>query len=171
MSETKKVLYRSYRSYLGDMISDLNNIDGCFDEFHNGFQNILNLHDPLKSKTMRGNNQPIFTKELRKAIMKRSWLCNKYLENNTNFNKREYAIQRNLCIKLLRIMKRKYYADLNINQIKDSHTFWKTIRPLFSEKNVMQQNITLLENDTFIQTGITANIFNKFFSNIVHLSK
>ena len=62
-SKTKKVFYRSFknfentafRSHLGDMISDFNNTDGCFDEFHDGFQHILNLHAPLNLKTIRGN--------------------------------------------------------------------------------------------------------------------
>ena len=28
----------AFRIHLGDMISDFNNTDGCFDEFHDGFQ-------------------------------------------------------------------------------------------------------------------------------------
>ena len=49
--KTKKVLYRSFksfentafRSHLGDMVNDFNNTDGCFDEFHDGLQHILNF--------------------------------------------------------------------------------------------------------------------------------
>ena len=82
--------------------------------------------------------------------------------------KEDYTKQRNLCVKLLRITKRKYYANLNIKKIKDSRTFWKTIRPLFSDKIVMQQNMTLLENATFnTDDSAIANIFNELFSNIV----
>ena len=150
------------------MVYDLNYTNGNVDDFHDGFQSVLNLHAPLKLKTFRGHNQPFMTKELRKAIMNRSRLRNKYLNNNTEFNKREYTKQRNLCVKHLRITKRKYYADLNINQFKDSRKFWKTIKPLFSEKVVMQQNITLLVNNTFIiDDSAVATIFNEYFSNIV----
>ena len=87
--------------------------------------------------------------------MKRSRLLNKYLENN-NFNNRENIKQRNLCGKLLRTTKRKYYADLNINQIKD----WKTTRHLyyrrrryckhFNEYSNIVPTLQIIENEDIL---------------------
>ena len=47
---------------------------------------ITDKHDPIKQKKVRGNNAPFMTKELRKAIMDRSRLRNKYLKYNFREN-------------------------------------------------------------------------------------
>ena len=39
---------------------------------------ILDLHAPIKERVVRANHQPFITKQLRKAIMTRSRLENKY---------------------------------------------------------------------------------------------
>ena len=44
------------------------------------------MHAPIKRKFLRANHVPYLTKTLRKAIMKRSELENKYLKNKTNEN-------------------------------------------------------------------------------------
>ena len=42
------------------------------------------MHAPIKRKFLRANHVPYLTKTLRKAIMKRSELENKYVKNKTN---------------------------------------------------------------------------------------
>ena len=44
------------------------------------FQEILQKHAPLKSKQVRGNYAPFMNKELRKVIVNKSRLRNKYLK-------------------------------------------------------------------------------------------
>ena len=44
---------------------------------------IFNKHAPMKRKYFRANEAPFMTKELRKAIMKRSRLRNKFLKKRT----------------------------------------------------------------------------------------
>ena len=53
-----------------------------FGSFHFAFNVILNQFAPLKQKLIRNNNQPFTTKTLRKAIMKRSKLRNKFNEES-----------------------------------------------------------------------------------------
>ena len=48
------------------------------------FEQVLNMHAPIKRKFLRANHVPYLTKTLRKAIMKRSELENKYVKNKTN---------------------------------------------------------------------------------------
>ena len=52
---------------------------------------LINKHAPLKTKFLRGNNAPFMTKQLRKAIMNRSRLTNKYnkWKSRENFLKLE----------------------------------------------------------------------------------
>ena len=51
-----------------------------FESFHFAFKVILNQFAPLKQKLIPNNNQPFMTKTLRKDIMKRSKLRNKFNE-------------------------------------------------------------------------------------------
>ena len=61
------------------MNQKLNNLSSTtYDDFEETFLSLLNKHAPLKEKILRYNNDPFMTKELRKKIMKRSKLKNKY---------------------------------------------------------------------------------------------
>ena len=62
----------------------------------------MNIHAPLKVKYIRANHNPFVTKELRKAIMKRSQLRNKYNKEKTKTSKVAYSKQRNFCCNLLK---------------------------------------------------------------------
>ena len=48
--------------------------------FEQVFLEILEQHAPIKKKTVRFNNKPYMTKTLRKAIMRRSALRNKFFK-------------------------------------------------------------------------------------------
>ena len=73
-------------------------------------------------------------KTLSKAIMHRTRIYNKYLRNKTDKNKRKYTKQRNYCVSLLRKSKREYYSNLDVKNITDNKTFWKTVKPFLSDK-------------------------------------
>ena len=79
--------------------------------------NILNRHAPRKRKLARGNQMPFITKDLSKAIMKRSRLRNNFLKNKTEQNKTLYTKQRNYCVSLLKKSKKKYFANFNEKKI------------------------------------------------------
>ena len=49
-----------------------------FESFHLAFETTLDRFEPLQQKVVRNKNQPFITKALRKAIMKRSKLKNKF---------------------------------------------------------------------------------------------
>ena len=83
---------------------------------------------------MRANQQPYITKTLRKAIMKRSELERKYFKHSSPANKKAYGKQKNLCSKLYKKERKKYYSNLDIKNITDKKKFWKTMKPFFSEK-------------------------------------
>ena len=74
------------------------------------------------------------TNDLRKAIMNRSRLLNKFRKENTEQNKWAYKKQRNLCVKLLKRAKKTFYNTLDVKKISDNKTFWKTIKPNFTKK-------------------------------------
>ena len=85
--------------------------------------NILNRHAPRKRKHARGNQMSFKTKDLLKAIMKRSKLGNNFLKNRTEENRTLYTKQRNYCVSLLKKSKRKYFENLNKKDILDNNCF------------------------------------------------
>ena len=107
------------------------------------------------------------TKELRKANMKRTWLKNSFNKTRTNENWAAYKRQRNLCVKILRQNKKSYYAQLDPKVVSDNKRFWKTVKPLFSNKIQSSSCITLLENGVVeSDEGKVAEILNNYFVNI-----
>ena len=83
----KIIQYRSYKNFDNQVFQrelnsellkiDSNNAD--LSEFTEIFLSILDKHAPKKQKFIRANNSNFVNKNLRKAIMKRSKLRNKYL--------------------------------------------------------------------------------------------
>ena len=89
-------------------------------------------------------------KTLRKKVMNRSRLRNKYLRNRTEENRIAYKKERNASVKLFRSEKKQYYSNLKTNEINDNKKFWKTVGPLFSDKTQTSDTITLVENENVI---------------------
>ena len=153
------IKYRSYAvydegSFKTDLTHSLFSRENCkinYDEFKNTYMNVLNRHAPIKEKKIRGNNAPFMNKTLSKSIMTRSKLKNKYNKFPTQENKRLYNKQRNYCTNLTKKVKKDYYNNLDLKIFKDNKTFWKNIKPLFSDKHKdLQQEIILIEKDLVV---------------------
>ena len=106
--------------------------------------------------------------ELSKEIMDRTRLRNNFLRNISDENKRKCTNQRNYCVLLSRKTKKIYYSNLNEKKIVGNKTFWKTVKPFLSDKNLFDEKITLIEKDKIIKTDTkTADVLNIFFSTII----
>ena len=76
--------------------------------------------------------------------------------------------QRNVCTNLLKKAKAGYFENLKPSSITDNKTFWKNVKPLFSDKSLFSDNISLVENNPIITDDAKmAEIFNSHFSNAV----
>ena len=101
--------------------------------------------------------------------MHRSRLRNKFLRDRTKESKATYNKQRNICVSLLRKIKRDYLANLDTKIMKDNGEFWKTVNPLFSEKSYSKEFICIINKDGLItKSEDLAKTFNNCFSNIVN---
>ena len=98
-------------------------------------------------------------KTVSKAIMHRARFCNKYLRNKTDENKRKYTKQRNHCASPLRKSRREYYTNLDVKNITDDKTFWKTVKSFLSDKVTSTQKVTLIENDKIVKMIMTQQEF------------
>ena len=104
------------------------------------------------------------TKNLRKAIMKRCQLENKYISNSTVENRNKYKKHKNFCSKLYKKERKKFYSQLDIRNITDNKLFWKTMKPFLSEKCSYASKISLVHNDNVI---FDQDTFNNFFEHAV----
>ena len=156
-----------FREKVGEELNSKPLMKQNFNIFDSSVKSILNEQAPLKKKYLRANDGPFMTKELRKANMKRTRLKNCFNKTRTNENWAAFKRQRNLCVKILRQNKRSYYAQLDPKVVSDNKRFWKTVKPLFSNKIQSSTCIALLENGIVeSDEGKVAEILNDYFVNI-----
>ena len=134
-------IYRSYRSFNIEIFKKTLSDKLCRLESNS-----------LKSKFVRHNNNPLMTKELRKAIMKRSQLKNRYNKNRNYENWYLHKKQSNFCVSLLRKTKRNYFKNVKIENMTHNKKFWKTIEPCFSDKGYNQTKMAIIKKNSIIIT-------------------
>ena len=68
----------------------------------------------------------------------------------------------------MRKSKRGYYENLNIENLTDNQLFWKSVKPLLSDKSRIRDRINISEKAKILKTeSETAESLISFFSNIV----
>ena len=166
--QPKIINYRDYKNFDNEKFRsdickmNLNTTD--LERFMKTVFHIFNKHAPIKRKHIRANEAPFMTKDLHKAIMKRSKLRNKFLKSRNLSDRKNYTSQRNLCKKLLKNTKRTYSNNLDIKKVTDNRTFWKTVILLFSNKFSKSEKINLIGgNITISNDDELCRVFNKFF--------
>ena len=113
----KIITYRNYTNFCAEdfrkdhcdqITSELQDNEdyGTFDAV---VTNTLNKHAPLKKKYLRANDGLLKTKALRKAMIHRKKLRNRFIKSRTEDNIKAFKTQRNFCVKLLRKTKSDYY--------------------------------------------------------------
>ena len=84
----------------------INNVE--YQQFLNIFIEALNKHAPMKQKYLRVNQGRFYTKNLHKAIMKRSRFRNNFLSDRTETSRKEYKKERYLCVNHLKRAKSEH---------------------------------------------------------------
>ena len=163
----KQIVHRKFKNF------DLNNFKNerrtkmqsidRYETFEEEVLKVLNKHATLKKKFIRANHVPYMTKNLRKAIMKRSQLENKYISNSTTENMNKYKNHKNFCSKLYKKERKKFFSQLDIKNITNNKLFWKTMKPFLSEKCTYASNVSLVRNDVISDVQELADTFNNFF--------
>ena len=155
-AQSKVVSYRDYKNFDNELFkSSLQNTSNEINKpdyikFKEVFLETLNKHAPVKQKSIRGNHAPYMTKGLRKAIMRRSELDTKYHKHRDIQPLRQYKKQKKLFSQLYKKERKNYYSRLNVKDIFDSKKFWKTVKPLTSDKCNVSNKIDLVENDNIV---------------------
>ena len=100
--------------------------------------------------------------------MKRSKSYKDFLKDRNDASQSAYKKQRNLCVTLLRKAKKQYFSNLEPKLITDNKKFWKSVKPLFSDKITVTKIIILIENGEVLSSDTDiVDTFNVYFSNVV----
>ena len=82
--------------------------------------------------------------------------------------KQDSKKKKKICSKLYKKDRKKFYSNLELNEITDNKLFWKTIKPLLSEKCI-HSKISLVSNNKVISEDLElAKTFNNYFGNAVN---
>ncbi len=128
----------------------------------------FNVHAHLKKKIVRANTVPYMNKTLRKAMMRRSQLENKYYRTKLESDKITYKKQKNFVSRLYKKETIRFYKNLDLRKVNDSKVFWPTVQPLLSDKDLQGSKITLIKNGEIIsEDEEVAQTFSSFFENAV----
>ena len=169
-----EILYRDYKNFNSESFNeDLQNIlsttqiNTC-KQFKDIFLSVLNIHAPLKKKLLRANHSQYVTKALRKAVMRRSKLEKIYFNKQTNESLKACKKQKNYCSKLYKKERKIFFDNLSTCVVSDNKTFWKVIKPFFTNKSTFGRNIKLLEKEEILKDDTEiAEELNLFFYNAV----
>ena len=98
----KEISYRNYKNFDNNVfkleLSEVLSNNVCsYKSFEEIFLKVLDKNAPLKKKIIRANHAPYMTKNLRKAIMKRSLLEKVYFKKLIEQSLRNYKKQNNYC--------------------------------------------------------------------------
>ena len=148
-AKPKIIQYRDYKKLNeNNFVNQLHNsfedrITSSYQEFYNKFLNVFNSQVPIKRKTIRANHAPFMTKKLSKAIMKITQLQNIYFRKRTIGRLNKYKRQINFCTRLCKKENRDFYRNINLNSLTDNKRFWKTVKPLLSDKGINKSKINI----------------------------
>ena len=108
--EPTVIKYRKHKNFCNDRFRSqlLNELNkglikiSDLEHFNATILKILDHEAPIKMKYVRANEAPFMNKTIKKAIMKRSRLRNKFVKNPSEENNLNYKKQRNFCVTLFR---------------------------------------------------------------------
>ena len=166
------------KNSITQMTSERNDLE--FDRFKTAVDKAIQRHAPIKKRYVRANQAPFINKKINKEIMKMSRLRNKFLNTKNDIDRKAYNKQRNLCESLIRSEKKNFFSNIDASAITDSKTFWKMVKPFFTDKTKTKSRTTpskkivsqedqeeIASQNMITEVQAAVEVFNKFFVNIV----
>ena len=100
-------------------------------------------------------------------MMTRSTLKNISNKSGKTEDFEKYKKLRNLVVKMNRKAKFDFYRSIEPRSIANDKTFWKAVKPMFSNGNPVGEKIVLIEDEVIISDdAMIAECFNSHFVNI-----
>lgn len=177
--KTKRITVRKISKIKYDkLLSDLSKIDltsivnsavdanSACDALQTQLRNLLDKYAPKKQKTIKKTDFPCMSKKLKKAILYRNKLRNKYYKSRLDHSLEQYKLQRNVVNDIKKQEIRKYFEEKCRFGTRNKD-FWKTVKPFFSKSRTKTDSIALREDGEIITDDQrVCMIFNNFFQSI-----
>ena len=176
----QKITYRSLKKFSAtEFENDLKNVPfhvcEIFDDVSDSYWmheklylSVLDLHAPVKFKTISKNQSPYMNSALRKAMYQRNMWRNKHFHNkNDKYNRTMYVKWRNTVVKLRKHSIREYFSK-RCGTGHGGKDFYKTVKPFLSGKDSsIGSKIILKEHDAIVSEPLDiAEIFNTYYASI-----
>ena len=160
--------HRNYKKFeVHSFLQDVEQLSEkiSYTEREKDFVKTLNKHAPLKTKVIRGNHKSFITKNLRKAILKRSALKKRANISNNPEKIKLYKKQRNYVVDLSRKVKKEYFQK-HMPHGAPSKNFRKFCKPFFSNNNFDDKIILVEKGEVVSKNEEIATHFNNYFNDI-----
>ena len=96
------------------------------------------------------------------------WLRSKFIKAKSNESKNANNTKRNYCLTLVRKAKKEYHNNLHHENFMIKFFFWKSIKPLYSEKSWTHNKIRFAkQNSISDKNDNVAEVLNSSFTNAV----
>ena len=180
--------YRNYRNFDNELsINEVkNSIEQKyfqnqsleFESFKKKVDNILQNHLLYIKPYVRANQAPVIDKNTNKHVMKRSSLCNNFLNTKSDIKAKADNTQRNSCASLIRQNKKPFLSNLNANVVTENKISQITVEPCLTDRVKTKSKITLTEKkykvsatelseEIISEAKKVAEVLNNVFVNIV----
>jgi len=166
-----RIDYDRVRADLGDcdlsrMVEQALDVNCAYNSLEAYLCNLLDKHAPKTHRLIKRTDFHCMTNELKKAILYRNRLRNKYYKTRLSSYLTLYKIQRNKVTEMKRRETGKYFKEKCKSGTRNKD-FWRAIKPLFSKSRTKSDNIPLRENNEIVtDEHKVCDIFNKFFQSI-----
>ena len=138
----------------------------AFNILHTNLIGLLDKHAPKRNRTIRKNDFHCMSKRLKKAILIRNQMRNKFFKYRTDNYLAQYRKHRNT-VTLIKREEIKTYFEEKCKGSTKNKDFWKAVKPIFSKTKTKSDNIPLRSNGEIItDCSRVCEIFNTFFSQI-----
>lgn len=161
-----KVLSEISETDLIQMMVHATDPNNAYDSLEQYLYQILDKHAPKRVRIIKKEEFHCMSKELRKAMLYRNQLRNKYYKFRTSHYLSLYRVQRNKVNAIKRKEIGRYFEEKCKTGTRNKD-FWKAVKPLFSKSRTKSDSIPICENGELITDDHkVCGIFNNFFRKI-----
>ena len=152
------------RAVLWDSAYVFEEIDDIWSHWENLFKKVVDIHAPIKRRSLRNNNLPWIDLSIQRQIRVRNCLYKLFCRLPTNENWIAYKSQRNKVTALKRRAVKDFCIVAASNSSNNSGLFWKHMRPLLPNTKLTDNSNTihLIEGGAFVPDPRA--LFNKYFT-------
>ena len=131
------------------------------------FNNVAEIHAPIKKRRVRGHRTPWMTSEVSELMKERDFHRKKTYDSKSGYHWNKFRNYRNLVLKGIKKAKSDYYTKLIEESKGNSSKLWSAVEHVLPSKNVLEP-INCFERDGVIFTTPQdiASALNNFFMNI-----